>query len=59
MPGPGLIRDYLAALSGRLPAPVVEELADGLEETYRATSRWAWPRRRRRRWPWPSSARWS
>lgn len=29
----GLIQDYLAALSAQLPAPVVEELADGLEET--------------------------
>ena len=35
MPGPGLIADYLDALSGQLPGPVVEELADGLEETYR------------------------
>jgi hypothetical protein len=29
----GIIRDYLAALSAQLPAPVVDELADGLEET--------------------------
>ena len=35
MPGPGLIAGYLDALSVRLPGPVVEELADGLEETYR------------------------
>jgi hypothetical protein len=35
MPGPGLIAAYLDALAGQLPGPVVEELADGLEETYR------------------------
>jgi hypothetical protein len=35
MPGPGLIASYLGTLSGQLPGPVVEELADGLEETYR------------------------
>jgi hypothetical protein len=35
MPGPGLIARYLDALAGQLPGPVVEELADGLEETYR------------------------
>ena len=35
MPGPGLIAGYLDALSVLLPGPVVEELADGLEETYR------------------------
>lgn len=35
MPGPGLIASYLDALAGQLPGPVVEELADGLEETYR------------------------
>jgi hypothetical protein len=34
MPGPGLITDYLGVLAGQLPGPVVEELADGLEETY-------------------------
>jgi hypothetical protein len=33
MPEPGLIQNYLATLSGQLPAPVVAELADGLEET--------------------------
>ncbi len=32
---PGLIRGYLASLAARLPASVVEELADGLTETYR------------------------
>jgi hypothetical protein len=32
---PGLIRDYLGGLAARLPASVVEELADGLTETYR------------------------
>ena len=35
MRGPGLISGYLDALAGQLPGPVVEELADGLEETYR------------------------
>ena len=34
-PEPRLIRGYLAALAARLPASVVEELADGLTETYR------------------------
>jgi len=33
MPGPGLISDYLTQLSAQLPAPVVEELADGLDQT--------------------------
>lgn len=33
MPGPSLISDYLAALSAQLPAPIVEELADGLDQT--------------------------
>jgi hypothetical protein len=33
MPGTGLIGDYLTALSGQLPAPIVEELADGLDQT--------------------------
>ena len=33
MPGPSLISDYLTALSAQLPAPVVEELADGLGQT--------------------------
>ena len=35
MPGLGLITGYLDTLSGQLPGPVVEELAGGLEETYR------------------------
>ena len=35
MPGPRLIDDYLAALSADLPGWIVEELADGLDETYR------------------------
>jgi hypothetical protein len=35
VPGPGLIPGYLGELSRQLPAPVVDELADGLEETYR------------------------
>jgi hypothetical protein len=34
MPGPGLIEDYRAAVSGQLPASIVDELADGLAETY-------------------------
>lgn len=33
MAGSGMIADYLAALSAQLPAPVVEELADGLDQT--------------------------
>lgn len=33
MPESGVIRDYLAVLSAELPAPIVDELADGLEET--------------------------
>jgi hypothetical protein len=35
MSGPGLITSYLDALARQLPGPVVEELADGLEETCR------------------------
>jgi hypothetical protein len=35
MPGPGLIGDYLAELSAELPAGIVDELADGLDEAYR------------------------
>jgi hypothetical protein len=34
-PNPRLIRGYLDGLAARLPASVVEELADGLTETYR------------------------
>jgi hypothetical protein len=34
MPGPRLIDEYLAALSADLPARIVDELADGLDETY-------------------------
>ena len=34
MPRPGLITEYLDVLSGQLPGQVVEELADGLDETY-------------------------
>jgi hypothetical protein len=33
MSEPGLIGDYLTALAGQLPAPIVEELADGLDQT--------------------------
>jgi hypothetical protein len=35
VPEPGLISDYLAILAAELPEPIVAELADGLEETYR------------------------
>ena len=35
MAEPGLIRDYLAALSAELPAPIVDELANGLEQARR------------------------
>lgn len=33
MAGSDVIAEYLAALSAQLPAPVVEELADGLDQT--------------------------
>src|ERR1019366_10131738 len=33
MPQTSLITDYLTFLSAQLPAPVVEELADGLDQT--------------------------
>ena len=33
MPQASLITDYLTVLSAQLPAPVVEELADGLDQT--------------------------
>jgi hypothetical protein len=36
MPEPRLIRDYLAVLAAQLPSPIVEELADGLAETYQS-----------------------
>ena len=35
MAEPSLITGYLAELSAQLPAPVVEELADGLDQTLR------------------------
>jgi hypothetical protein len=35
MPGPRLIDGYLAELSADLPGWIVEELADGLDESYR------------------------
>ena len=35
MPRPRLIGDYLTALSADLPGRIVDELADGLDETYR------------------------
>ena len=35
MSGPGVIDGYLAELSADLPGRIVEELADGLDETYR------------------------
>jgi hypothetical protein len=34
MPGSGLIAGHVGALSARLPARIVEELADGLDQTY-------------------------
>ena len=34
MSEPRLITDYLAVLSAQLPAPIVEELADGLGQTH-------------------------
>ncbi len=34
MPEPCLITDYLAALSAQLPEQIVEELADGLDQTH-------------------------
>jgi hypothetical protein len=33
MPGTSLISGYLTALSAQLPGPIVEELADGLDQT--------------------------
>jgi hypothetical protein len=33
---PRLIRRYLQCLAAQLPGPIVEELADGLTETYRS-----------------------
>jgi hypothetical protein len=36
MSEPRLISSYLAALAAQLPAPIVEELADGLTETHRS-----------------------
>ncbi len=36
MPQPRLIHDYLATLAAQLPAPLAEELADGLTETYQS-----------------------
>jgi hypothetical protein len=35
MAEPRVIRNYLATLDARLPTDIVEELADGLKETYR------------------------
>ena len=35
MAEPSLINGYLTELSAQLPAPVVEELADGLDQTLR------------------------
>jgi hypothetical protein len=39
MAQPGLIADYLSQLAARLPGPIVDELADGLHETYLAHRR--------------------
>ena len=52
MPGTSLIGDYLTALSAQLPAPIVEELADGLEQTRLHYWNRAWIRMPRpaRRW---------
>ena len=36
MSEPRLISDYVAVLAAQLPAPIVEELADGLAETYQS-----------------------
>jgi hypothetical protein len=36
MSEPRLISSYLEVLAGQLPAPIVEELADGLAETHRS-----------------------
>jgi hypothetical protein len=36
MPQPRVIGDYLAVLAAQLPAPIVEELADGLADTYQS-----------------------
>ena len=35
---PRLIRDYLQVLAARLPASIVDELADGLAQTHRAAA---------------------
>ncbi|HEY5356297.1 MAG TPA: hypothetical protein VIJ82_01150 [Streptosporangiaceae bacterium] len=39
MAEPRLIRDYQSSLSAQLPASIVDELADGLSETYRSYRR--------------------
>jgi hypothetical protein len=36
VPGPGLIQQYQAAISARLPGRIAEELAGGLDDTYRS-----------------------
>jgi hypothetical protein len=36
VPGSGLIQEYQAAISARLPGRIAEELADGLDDTYRS-----------------------
>jgi hypothetical protein len=36
VPGPALIQEYQAAISARLPGRIAEELADGLDDTYRS-----------------------
>jgi hypothetical protein len=36
VPGPSLIENYRAAVSAQLPAAIVDELADGIAETYRS-----------------------
>jgi len=54
---PRLIRGYLQVLAAQLPGPIVEELTDGLTETYRSTGPGAFLLTRRRRPRWRSSAR--
>ena len=54
---PRLIRGYLEVLAAQLPGPIVEELADGLTETYRSYRTRGLPVTRRPRRRWRSSAR--
>ena len=54
---PRLIRGYLQVLAAQLPGPIVEELTDGLTETYRSYRTRAFQLTRRPRRRWRSSAR--